>query len=60
MILREFDQSTALGLSALVTLENEQGEEKHLFIGLRVAGFILILNLIPLSLLPLKRRLAQR
>ncbi|GGK75187.1 transcription elongation factor GreAB [Amphritea balenae] len=33
MIMREFDQSTALGLSALVTLENEQGEEKHLFIG---------------------------
>ncbi len=38
MPVRIFDQDTPVGLSALVTLEKPQGEQKHLFIGVAGGG----------------------
>lgn len=33
LVVRDFDEDTPAGLSALVTLKDEKGETKHLFIG---------------------------
>lgn len=38
MPVRTFDEDTPLGLSALVTLENSNAEQKHLFIGVAGGG----------------------
>lgn len=51
MPVRVFDQDTAVGLSALVTLETPQGEQKHLFIGVAGGGIQISADGVPVTVI---------
>jgi len=44
LVLRTFDEGVSAGLSALVTLQDEQGEHKYLFIGPAGGGIHVEMN----------------